>query len=193
MFEIGRLCMKIAGREAGKYCVVVKKMDEKFVMITGPRELTAVKRRRCNVNHLEPMLDVLSIKSDASDSDVLKAYQKANLTKKLGLEPGARPATQKGASKRAVQIPKEAPKRKAEPKPVAKAKKPTSKKEKPKEPKKAAPKKANPKKAVKAEKPKPVKAAPKPKKAAAKAAAKKTVRKPAAKKAVAKKPTKKKK
>jgi len=86
MFDIGRVCLKIAGREAGKYCVIVNKIDDNFVTVTGPKSLTEVKRRRCNVNHLEPILDILKIKTDASDDVVLKAYQEANLVKKLNLE-----------------------------------------------------------------------------------------------------------
>jgi large subunit ribosomal protein L14e len=86
MFEVGRVCLKIAGREAGRYCVIVNRIDDNFVTVTGPRNLTDVKRRRCNVNHLEPILDVLKIKADATDEGVLKAYQEANLMKKLNLE-----------------------------------------------------------------------------------------------------------
>ncbi len=86
MFEVGRVCLKIAGREAGRYCVIVNKIDDNFVTVTGPRNLTDVKRRRCNVNHLEPILDILKIKADANDESVLKAYQEANLMKKLNLE-----------------------------------------------------------------------------------------------------------
>lgn len=85
MLEIGRLCIKTAGREAGKACVVVKSVDSKFVMVTGPREITRVKRRKCNILHLEPLEDKLPLKSDASDSDVIKAYKEAGIIKKLGL------------------------------------------------------------------------------------------------------------
>jgi len=169
MLEVGRICMKIAGREAGKYCVVVKKMDESFVMVTGPKELTSVKRRRCNVNHLEPLLDVVKIKSDAPDSDVLKAYQEASLTRKLGLESG------KGVRKAEPKVPKppkyekpetrKAPAKKTKPKKTAtkkaKTKKPEARKKRPVKKAKAAPRKA-----VK-------KPAAKPKKAAKKAVKKK--------------------
>lgn len=86
MFEVGRVCLKLAGREAGNYCVIVKKMDEKFVMVTGPKSLTKVKRRRCNINHLEPIEEKVRIKSEASDSEVLKAYQEASLLSRLGFE-----------------------------------------------------------------------------------------------------------
>ena len=41
--EVGTVIVKIVGREAGKVGVVLKKVDDKFVSITGPRLLTGVK------------------------------------------------------------------------------------------------------------------------------------------------------
>jgi large subunit ribosomal protein L14e len=84
--ETGRVCMKIAGREAGKYCVVVKKMNDAFVEVTGPKILTGVKRRRANIEHLEPLEYVLQINDSASDEDVVAALEKAGLVTKLGLK-----------------------------------------------------------------------------------------------------------
>lgn len=95
MFEVGRVCMKTAGRESGKYCVVIKELEEGFVMVTGPKSLTKVKRRRCNINHLEPMMEKIKIKSDASDTEVLKAYQQASVFARLGLEKGKKPKAEK--------------------------------------------------------------------------------------------------
>lgn len=80
MFDIGRLCIKTAGREAGKYCVVLKKIDDNFVLVTGPRSLTQVKRRKCNILHLEPLKETLKIEADASDDEVIKAYEEASLS-----------------------------------------------------------------------------------------------------------------
>jgi large subunit ribosomal protein L14e len=84
--EVGTVCMKVAGREAGRYCVVVKRIDENFVMVTGPKALTNVRRRRCNVEHLEATPYKLEVKEDAPDTQVLKAYEKAGLIPKLGLK-----------------------------------------------------------------------------------------------------------
>ena len=84
--EVGRLCMKTAGREAGKYCVVLKKIDDAFVSVTGPRLLTGVKRRKCNIAHLEATQHIIEIKEEASDEEVIEAMDKAGLTKKLGLK-----------------------------------------------------------------------------------------------------------
>ncbi|MEM7821195.1 MAG: 50S ribosomal protein L14e [Candidatus Aenigmatarchaeota archaeon] len=84
--EVGRVVMKIGGREGGKYAVVLKKIDNNFVLITGPKLLTGVKRRRCNVKHLEPTKYTLEIKEDAGEEEVIEAFEKANLIKKFGLK-----------------------------------------------------------------------------------------------------------
>jgi len=81
--EIGRVCKKLTGREAGRYCVVVDEVDESYMMVTGPKKLTGVKRRQCNILHLEPTDDILDIKKGASDEVVEKAYEKARLTEKV--------------------------------------------------------------------------------------------------------------
>ncbi len=58
--EVGRVCVKIAGREAGEKCVIVEIIDEKFVEVVG----TNIKNRRCNIKHLEPVDQTIEIKSD---------------------------------------------------------------------------------------------------------------------------------
>ncbi|RLG97572.1 50S ribosomal protein L14e, partial [Candidatus Bathyarchaeota archaeon] len=52
--EVGRICVKIAGREDGRKCIVVDVIDKNFALITGPKQITGVKRRRVNINHIEP-------------------------------------------------------------------------------------------------------------------------------------------
>jgi large subunit ribosomal protein L14e len=86
MLEVGRVCVKTAGREAGRYCVIVKKVDENFVLVTGPKALTKVRRRKCNITHLEPILEKVSIKAEASDLDIITAYEKASLFSKLNIK-----------------------------------------------------------------------------------------------------------
>jgi len=78
--EIGRVCVKIAGREAGRKCVIVDIIDDSFVLITGPKSLTGVKRRRVNIKHIEPLDKVIDIPKGASDEEVLKAVAAAGLT-----------------------------------------------------------------------------------------------------------------
>ena len=91
VLEIGRVCLKLVGREAGKYAVVLKpagkaKDEKSFVFVTGPRLLTGVKRRRCNIDHLKATEYKLEIAEDAPDEQVITAYEKAGLIIKLGLK-----------------------------------------------------------------------------------------------------------
>jgi large subunit ribosomal protein L14e len=71
MFEPGRMCLKIAGRDAGKMCVIVKKIDPLFVMIDGE-----TRRRKCNIRHLEPLEKVVDLNEDASREEVKTVFKK---------------------------------------------------------------------------------------------------------------------
>jgi len=84
--NVGTVCMKVAGKEGGSVCTVIKPVDKTFVMITGPRLVTQVKRRRCNIEHLEPTNVKLDIKEDATDEEVIEAYKKANVITKFDLK-----------------------------------------------------------------------------------------------------------
>ena len=84
--EIGQVCVKLVGREKGKYCVVVKRIDENFVIVSGPKSLTGVKRRRANVIHLQPLQYKFEIKEDASDEDLLEEWKKSGLIEKFRLK-----------------------------------------------------------------------------------------------------------
>ena len=68
--EIGRICVKQVGRENGKKCVVIDVMDKSFVLVTGPKKVTGVKRRRVNINHVMPLQDKIEVKRGASDEEV---------------------------------------------------------------------------------------------------------------------------
>lgn len=71
--EIGRMCIKTLGRESGKECVIIDIIDKSFVLITGPKSVSGVKRRRVNVSHLESTETVLDISRGATDEEVEKA------------------------------------------------------------------------------------------------------------------------
>ena len=58
--EVGRICVKIAGREAGEKCVIVEVIDDKFVEVVG----TSMKNRKCNIKHLEPVEQTMEIKTE---------------------------------------------------------------------------------------------------------------------------------
>jgi large subunit ribosomal protein L14e len=60
----------MVGRESGRKCVIVDVMDKSFVVVTGPKKVTGVKRRRVNINHVSPTEDMIQIKRGASDEEV---------------------------------------------------------------------------------------------------------------------------
>ena len=69
-FEIGRLCVKTQGRDAGKRCVIVDLMDKNYALVTGPKQTTGVRRRRVNVNHLVPLEEKITIEKGATDEQI---------------------------------------------------------------------------------------------------------------------------
>ncbi len=77
--EIGRVCVKIAGREAGRHCVVLDIIDKNFVLITGPPEVSGVRRRRGNISHIEPTPLKVKIEKGAADEEVERALKEAEL------------------------------------------------------------------------------------------------------------------
>ena len=68
MLNVGKVCMKIAGRDAGKLGVVVDVLDDTYVLLDGE-----VRRRKCNILHLEALDRSVDVKKNASHADVLKA------------------------------------------------------------------------------------------------------------------------
>jgi large subunit ribosomal protein L14e len=75
--EVGRICVKLCGREAGRKCVIIDITDKSFVLVTGPKNVTGVKRRRVNLNHIEPLQDKLEVKRGASDEEVKETLKTA--------------------------------------------------------------------------------------------------------------------
>jgi len=70
MIEIGRLCVKTAGRDAGKEALIVEVLDKNFVLIDGN-----TRRRKTNVDHLELLPKKAELKKGASHEEVQKALK----------------------------------------------------------------------------------------------------------------------
>jgi large subunit ribosomal protein L14e len=79
--EVGRICVKLLGREAGKKCVIVDVIDKNFALVTGPKTVTGVRRRRTNLDHLKSTPEVVELKKGATDDEVERALTKAKKTK----------------------------------------------------------------------------------------------------------------
>ena len=61
--EVGRVCVKISGREAGEKCAIVEVIDDKFVEVVGSN----IKNRRCNIKHLEPLNETVDVSKGAKE------------------------------------------------------------------------------------------------------------------------------
>lgn len=75
MIEIGRICIKTAGRDAGKKAVIIDILDDKFVLIDGE-----TRRRKCNILHIEPLSNVIKISKGASHEEVAMALKELGIT-----------------------------------------------------------------------------------------------------------------
>ena len=75
LYNVGRICMKIAGRDAGMQCVVLSSLKNSTVLVDGE-----TRRRKVNVKHLEPLDKTLDLTEDASHSEVAKAFEKIGIT-----------------------------------------------------------------------------------------------------------------
>ena len=69
MLEVGRICVKIAGRDSGKKCVIVDIEGSKYVIDGQTR------RRKVNGLHLEPIAEKVDLKKGASHDDVVKVLK----------------------------------------------------------------------------------------------------------------------
>lgn len=79
VYDIGRVCKKILGREAGKYCVIVDVIDKNYLLVDG----ITIKRRRVNKNHIKLKDSQINIEKGAPHDVVLSAIKKSKLEKKL--------------------------------------------------------------------------------------------------------------
>lgn len=75
MIEIGRLCVKTAGRDAGKKAVIIDVLDDKYILIDGE-----TRRRKVNILHIEPLNQVVKIHKNTSHEEVAK------ILKEIGIE-----------------------------------------------------------------------------------------------------------
>ncbi len=84
--DVGRICVKLVGREAGRKCVIVDIIDKNFVLVTGPKEVSGVRRRRTNIDHVEPTDEKIDIDRGAADEEIienLKGSEKLELMKQM--------------------------------------------------------------------------------------------------------------
>lgn len=130
MIEIGRICIKLAGRDAGREAVIVDILKDNYVLIDGN-----VRRRKCNIAHLEPTSKKIELKKNASHEDVKKEFSKLKLAvwetkpkekkerprkqrRKKKIQEEAAKDVKKGKKEKKAEIKKEKAKKKEEKKPI---------------------------------------------------------------------------
>ena len=70
MLEVGRFCVKLVGRDAGKEGIIIKVLDNSYVLVDGN-----LRRKKVNINHLEPLNIKVNIKEDLKTEEVLKLLE----------------------------------------------------------------------------------------------------------------------
>lgn len=78
MFNVGRLCVKTAGRDAMEYCVIVEEVDETYVIVDGN-----TRRKKVNKAHLEPLNKTIDVKKGAKTEEVHKAFEELDIAVKV--------------------------------------------------------------------------------------------------------------
>jgi len=74
ILSIGRVCKKIKGKDAGKYCAVVNKIG-KMVVIDGK----GMKRSKSDIFHLEPMPVTIDITKNDNTEAIVKKLTEAGI------------------------------------------------------------------------------------------------------------------
>jgi len=69
--EIGQVCIKTKGREAGRTIVVLSKPKAGKVLVDG----TKVKRKQCNMLHLFPINKIAKVSEEENHEGVVKALK----------------------------------------------------------------------------------------------------------------------
>jgi large subunit ribosomal protein L14e len=133
MFDIGRVCVKIAGRDAGMKCIIVDVIDEHYVMIDGQ-----TRRRKCNIKHLEPLNQTVQINKNASAPEVVRVLKELNIVVDEK-KPKTKVVKAKTERPKHIRKRKEKPVKEAKAKPSKEPKKKVAKEEKPAEKKIEAP------------------------------------------------------
>lgn len=107
--KVGDLCLKIAGRDAGKRCVIIKNLGNSRVLIDGE-----TRRKECNLRHLAPLNKTVSIKENASHEEVASLF-KSDLASDLSKKKKSRESKSSGKPKKSHKK-KEKPMKESKPK-----------------------------------------------------------------------------
>jgi len=68
LLEIGSVCIKTCGKEAGEKAVILEIINDKQVMVIGSK----VKKRKCNKAHLVPIGEKISVTKSITQKELQK-------------------------------------------------------------------------------------------------------------------------
>ena len=74
IFSIGRVVVKIAGRDAGKTGVITEIFDDNYVMVAGQ-----LRNRKCNIKHLELTGEEVKLPKQPDETAIATALQSINI------------------------------------------------------------------------------------------------------------------
>jgi large subunit ribosomal protein L14e len=69
--DVGSVCIKTTGREAGEKAVVLEILGPTMVTIIGPK----VRKRKCNILHLLPTGKKIEVNSKITQKEVAKMIE----------------------------------------------------------------------------------------------------------------------
>ncbi len=72
IMEVGRVCIKTTGKNAGKKVVVLKLDNKKNKALV---EGINVKRKKCNIRHLFPTKEKINVTENSSREEIIKAIK----------------------------------------------------------------------------------------------------------------------
>ncbi len=109
--EVGRLIVKTAGRDSGKIGVIIDIIDKNHVLIDGQ-----VRRKKCNIQHIEILDQKIKIKQKATTDNVIKELKELKIdARKTKSKPKKeRPIRQRKQKERTEEKPKKEKKVKKE-------------------------------------------------------------------------------
>ena len=70
--DVGSVCVKTTGREAGRKAVVLEVIDNAHVLVQG----VGVRKRKCNISHLFPTGRKVKAKSNNTEKELREMLSK---------------------------------------------------------------------------------------------------------------------
>jgi len=71
---VGIVCLKLAGRDSNRFCVILEEIDSRYVLIDGD-----VRRKKCSLRHLKLLPQKVKVSKSSSTEEVRKVLMDAGV------------------------------------------------------------------------------------------------------------------